>query len=90
MLARHGAIVVVNDLGVSLAGESEGGPSPADAVVAEIEAAGGHAMSDGTSVTNWNGVEACVQSEVLLLTKTRGSVNPRAANRRDSSRKCSR
>ena len=35
-LARQGAKVVVNDFGVSLAGEKE--ESPADAVVAEIEA----------------------------------------------------
>lgn len=59
-LARHGATVVVNDLGVTLSGESESGPSPAESVVAEIEAAGGTAMADGTSVTDWDGIEALV------------------------------
>ncbi|WP_348692509.1 SDR family NAD(P)-dependent oxidoreductase, partial [uncultured Nocardioides sp.] len=39
-LARHGAAVVVNDYGVSLAGEDTG-ETPAESVVAEIEAAGG-------------------------------------------------
>ena len=39
-LARHGAAVVVNDYGVSLAGEDTG-ETPAESVVAEIEAAHG-------------------------------------------------
>ena len=59
-LARHGATVVVNDLGVGLAGEHEAGGSPAESVVAEIEAFGGTAMADGTSVTDWSGIEALV------------------------------
>src|ERR1700680_1187664 len=66
-LARQGASVVVNDLGVGLHGESEPGEpgeqveqSPADTVVAEIEAMGGTALADGTSVTDWNGMEALV------------------------------
>jgi NAD(P)-dependent dehydrogenase (short-subunit alcohol dehydrogenase family) len=59
-LARHGATVVVNDLGVTLSGEREGGPSPAESVVADIAAAGGSAMADATSVTDWDGVEALI------------------------------
>ena len=59
-LARHGATVVVNDLGVGLAGEHEAGASPAESVVGEIEAFGGTAMADGTSVTDWSGIEALV------------------------------
>src|SRR3954453_12626841 len=46
-LARHCATVGVNDLGVGLAGEHEEGGSPAESVVAEIEAFGGTAMADG-------------------------------------------
>ena len=42
-LARQGAKVVVNDFGVSLAGEKDG--SPAHEVVAEIEALGGEAVA---------------------------------------------
>lgn len=59
-LARAGATVVVNDLGVSLRGEDEPGPSPAESVVAEIEAMGGTASADGTSVTDWEGIESLV------------------------------
>ena len=49
-LARHGAKVVVNDYGVTLAGEAvhtEGGDSPAHEVVREIEAMGGEAVVNG-------------------------------------------
>ena len=44
--ASRGANVVVNDLGVSLAGE-DGNESPAQQVVEEIRAAGGEAVTDG-------------------------------------------
>jgi NAD(P)-dependent dehydrogenase (short-subunit alcohol dehydrogenase family) len=57
-LARRGAKVVVNDLG---AGRDGSGHSDAAlAVVAEIEAAGGTAMSDGGSVTEFGHMEAMV------------------------------
>ena len=59
-LARHGATVVVNDLGVTLDGERQPGPSPAESVVAEIAACGGIAIADHTSVSDWAGVEALV------------------------------
>ncbi|MGO4835872.1 SDR family NAD(P)-dependent oxidoreductase, partial [Rhizobiaceae sp. 2RAB30] len=42
-MARAGAAVVVNDLGVSLTGQSEGDTQPALDVVQEIEAFGGRA-----------------------------------------------
>jgi NAD(P)-dependent dehydrogenase (short-subunit alcohol dehydrogenase family) len=60
-LARQGATVVVNDLGVDLHGKPEDvEQSPARAVVAEIEAMGGTAIADGTSVTDWDGMAALV------------------------------
>lgn len=52
-LARQGAAVVVNDLGVGNHGE-ETGESPADAVVAEIVAAGGKAMANHADVSDWD------------------------------------
>lgn len=54
-LARRGAKVVVNDLGGSLDGTG-GNSAAAEAVVAEIKAAGGEAMANGSSVTDDAGV----------------------------------
>jgi NAD(P)-dependent dehydrogenase (short-subunit alcohol dehydrogenase family) len=50
--AREGAKVVVNDLGVSLAGEAGGG-TPADAVVEEIRSFGGEAVTNGSDVADF-------------------------------------
>lgn len=58
--ARRGAKVVVNDLGGSVDG-SGGSSAAADAVVAEIKAAGGEAIADGASVTDDQGVANMVQ-----------------------------
>ena len=62
-LARHGATVVVNDLGVGLHGD-QGAPGPADDVVTEITAAGGTAHADSSSVTDFAATEALVNSVV--------------------------
>ena len=56
-LARRGAKVVVNDLGGGRDG-SGGSSAAADAVVAEIEAAGGTAIANGASVTDPGAVAA--------------------------------
>ncbi|TWG99241.1 NAD(P)-dependent dehydrogenase (short-subunit alcohol dehydrogenase family) [Nocardioides sp. J9] len=61
-LARHGAKVVVNDYGVSLAGEKE--DSPAHAVVAEIGAMGGEAVVNGADVADFAAAEAMVQQAI--------------------------
>ncbi len=55
-LARRGAKVVVNDLGGSLDGQG-GSSAAAEAVVAEIKAAGGEAFANGSSVTDDAGVK---------------------------------
>jgi NAD(P)-dependent dehydrogenase (short-subunit alcohol dehydrogenase family) len=57
-LARRGARLVVNDLGA--ARDGTGHSDAAAAVVAEIEAAGGTAMPNGASVTEFEHVEAMV------------------------------
>ncbi len=59
-LARRGARVVVNDLGGSVHGEG-GSVSAAQAVVDEIRAAGGEAIANGASVTDFAAVQAMVQ-----------------------------
>ncbi len=58
-LARRGAKVVVNDLGGSMDG-SGGSSDAAKAVVAEIEAMGGQAIANGSSVTDDAGVARMV------------------------------
>jgi len=62
-LARHGAKVVVNDFGVSLAGEGTG-ESPAHEVVAEIEAMGGQAVVNGADVADFAAAEAMVRQAI--------------------------
>ena len=59
-LARRGAKVVVNDLGGSVDG-SGGSSAAAEAVVAEIKAAGGEAIANGSSVTDDAGVALMVK-----------------------------
>ena len=59
-LARRGAKVVVNDLGGALDG-SGGESAAAEAVVAEIKAAGGEAIANGSSVTDDAGVALMVK-----------------------------
>jgi NAD(P)-dependent dehydrogenase (short-subunit alcohol dehydrogenase family) len=55
-LAKRGAKVVVNDLGGSVDG-SGGNSAAAEAVVKEIEAAGGEAIANGASVSDDAGVQ---------------------------------
>src|SRR6476661_5420519 len=61
--AAAGATVVVNDLGGSLAGEGTD-RSPAEEVVAEIEAAGGAAAANGENVADFEGAERLVQQAI--------------------------
>jgi len=62
-LARHGAKVVVNDYGVTLAGENES-DSPAHEVVKEIEALGGEAIVNGADVADFDAAAAMVQQAI--------------------------
>jgi len=62
-LAARGAKVLVNDLGSGVHGEG-GSVSPAQAVVDEIRAAGGEALANGASVTDFAAVQAMVQQAV--------------------------
>ncbi|MFT4865361.1 MAG: NAD(P)-dependent dehydrogenase (short-subunit alcohol dehydrogenase family) [Ilumatobacter sp.] len=62
-LARHGAKVVVNDLG----GERDGtgtDVSPAQQVVDEIVASGGEAIANGDNVADWNGAKRMVDTAI--------------------------
>lgn len=87
-LARRGARVVVNDLGGSRDGS--GASDAADRVVAEIEAAGGEAMANGGSVTDyaqmqdmvaqaqakWGGVHILINNAGVLRDKSFANMEP--------------
>jgi NAD(P)-dependent dehydrogenase (short-subunit alcohol dehydrogenase family) len=62
-LAARGAKVLVNDLGGARDG-SGGSMTAAQAVVEEIRAAGGEAIANGASVTDFEAVQAMVQQAV--------------------------
>ncbi len=62
-LGAAGASVVVNDLGVGLGGEATD-ETPADAVVAEVRAAGGTAIADQASVSEWSACQAIVERAI--------------------------
>jgi NAD(P)-dependent dehydrogenase (short-subunit alcohol dehydrogenase family) len=62
LLASLGAAVVVNDPGVAGDGDRDG--RPADAIVAEIKAAGRRAVGNLESCASWAGAEALVAQAV--------------------------
>ena len=62
-LARRGAKVLVNDLGGARDG-SGGSVSAAEAVVSEIREAGGVAIANGASVTDFAAVQTMVQQAI--------------------------
>jgi NAD(P)-dependent dehydrogenase (short-subunit alcohol dehydrogenase family) len=59
LFAAEGATVVVNDIGASLSG-LEADESPAAALVSEIEAAGGTAVTDGSDISDHNAAKELV------------------------------
>jgi NAD(P)-dependent dehydrogenase (short-subunit alcohol dehydrogenase family) len=63
LLAAHGAAVVVNDLGVTVAGQKET-QSPADEVVKEIKAGGGKASSNHMDISTVDGGEGLVNQAI--------------------------
>jgi NAD(P)-dependent dehydrogenase (short-subunit alcohol dehydrogenase family) len=63
LLARHGAKVVVNDLGGGHDGAGADA-SPAAQVVAAIKAAGGEAVTNTESVADWKAAERMVRQAV--------------------------
>lgn len=63
-IAMRGGAVVVNDLGGDVAGTGAGSASMADAVVAEIKAAGGKAIANYDSVATAEGGEAMTRAAI--------------------------
>jgi len=62
--ASEGAKVLVNDFGVGREGHDDVEPSPAEHVVAEIEAAGGVAAANHADVADWAQAEAMIAQAV--------------------------
>ena len=62
-LARHGARVVVNDLGGSVDGTG-GDLTPAQQVVDEITGAGGEAVANGADISSWEGAQSLVNAAI--------------------------
>ncbi|MFM8508565.1 MAG: SDR family oxidoreductase [Actinomycetota bacterium] len=73
-LARHGAYVVVNDLGAGVDG-SGGDVSPANQVVKEIEALGGKAIANGDDISSFEGAERLIKAAVDTFGDLHGVVN---------------
>lgn len=64
--AAEGANVVVNDIGTSLNGDGRD-TSAADAVVAEIKAAGGQAIANYEDITDWDAAKRIVDAAVAAF-----------------------
>ncbi len=62
LLAKHGAKIVVNDLGGNVDGSGQG--DAADAVVDEIKAAGGDAVANKDSVSDRDGAKRIVETAI--------------------------
>jgi NAD(P)-dependent dehydrogenase (short-subunit alcohol dehydrogenase family) len=73
-LARHGAKVVVNDLGGNVDGTG-GDLSPAEQVVEEIKAMGGEAVANGDSVASWEGAQRLINTAVETFGDLHAVVN---------------
>ncbi len=75
LLAAYGADVVVNDLGVSLAG-GEPSSGPADEVVSEIGEGGGRAIANYQSIADFDSAGRIVQSVIDEFGRIDILVNP--------------
>ena len=73
-LARHGAKVVVNDLGGTVDG-SGGDLSPAHEVVEEIKGMGGEAIANGDNVADWEGAQRLINSAIETFGDLHALVN---------------
>lgn len=73
-LAKEGARVVVNDLGVTLNGEAEK-QSAAQVVVDEIKALGGTAIANTDSVSEWNSAQNIIANAVDAYGRIDGVIN---------------
>jgi NAD(P)-dependent dehydrogenase (short-subunit alcohol dehydrogenase family) len=76
LAAREGAQVVVNDLGVGVAGHDAGSADPAEAVCAEIRAEGGQAVANSESVGSLAAADAMVEQALAVFGRLDAVINP--------------
>ena len=76
LAAREGAAVLVNDLGGGLKGDDAGSAGPAEEVAREIRAAGGKAVSNSDSVSDYDAVVAMVEQAKREFGGLHAIVNP--------------
>ena len=76
LAGREGAAVLVNDLGGGLKGEDAGSAGPAEEVAKEIRAAGGTAISNSDSVSEYDAVAAMVAQARKEFGGLHAIVNP--------------
>ena len=76
LAAREGASVLVNDLGGGLKGDDTGSAGPAEQVAQEIRAAGGKAISNSDSVSEYDAVKAMVEQAKKEFGGLHAIINP--------------
>jgi NAD(P)-dependent dehydrogenase (short-subunit alcohol dehydrogenase family) len=76
LAAREGAKVVINDLGGGGAGGDAGSAGPAEAVAAEIRAAGGEAVANSDSVSSRAGVAHMLEQAMDTYKGLHAIINP--------------
>src|SRR5262245_26701040 len=75
LMAKHGAKVVVNDLGAHFDGTGQATGTPAQEVVAEIKKMGGQAVANGDSVADFKAAKRIVQCALDTFGKLNIVVN---------------
>jgi NAD(P)-dependent dehydrogenase (short-subunit alcohol dehydrogenase family) len=75
LMAKHGAKVVVNDLGAHFDGTGAATATPAQEVVAEIKKNGGQAVANGESVADFKGAKRIVDCAIDTFGKLNIIVN---------------
>lgn len=76
LAAREGASVLVNDLGGGLKGDDSGSAGPAEQVAQEIRAAGGKAISNSDSVSDYDAVAAMMAQAKKEFGGLHAVINP--------------
>ncbi len=76
LAGREGASVLVNDLGGGLKGDDAGSAGPAEQVAQEIRAAGGKAISNSDSVSDYDAVVGMVEQAKKEFGGLHGIINP--------------